>query len=103
MNLNKAIIAGRLTSDVEFKKTASGQTISQFRVATNRFFTVKEEKKEEVEFHKVVVFGRTAEVCSQYLKKGSLVLVEGRIQTRSYEGTTGKQFITEIIAENVQF
>ena len=105
MNLNKVFIVGNLTRDPELRTLPSGTPVSSFGVATNRVWKNQQgEKQEEVQFHNVVVFGRQAETVSQYLTKGSLVLVEGRIQTRSWEGKDGtKQYRTEIVAERIQF
>lgn len=104
MYLNKAIISGNLTRDPEMKSLPSGVKVTNFSIATNRVYYKDEAKHEEVEFHNIVVFGRQAENAAQYLKKGQSALVEGRIQTRSWDGEDGqKRYRTEIIAENVQF
>ena len=106
MNLNKAFLIGRLTRDPEIKSTSSGQTICTFGMATNRVWTDSDTKKkqEKVEFHNIVLWGRLAEISSQYLSKGSLILLEGRIQTRSWEDNSGnKRYTTEIVGENIQF
>lgn len=104
MYLNKAMIYGNLTRDPELRSLPSGGQVCSFSVATNRVFKKADgQKQEQVEFHNVVVFGRQAETCAQYLKKGSPAYVEGRLQTRSWEGEKGKQYKTEIIAERVQF
>ena len=105
MFLNKIFVLGNLTSDPEIKAMPSGQSVANFRVATNRvFYNKNKEKQEQVEFHNVVAFGRNAEVIQQYLKKGSMILVEGRIQTRSWDdkATGTKRFKTEIITERMQ-
>lgn len=104
MNLNKVFLIGRLTRDPEIKNLPSGTKVCQIGLATDRFFTNKEGKKQqETEFHNVVLFGRLAEIASQYLKKGSLVYVEGRLRTRSWENGNGnKKMKTEIIAERIQ-
>jgi len=105
MNLNKALILGRLTRDPEQRSLPSGKEVSNFGIATNRVWTDREsgEKKEQTEFHNVVAFGKLAEICNQYLNKGQLILIEGRIQTRSWEDQSGnKRSRTEIIAENMQ-
>ena len=105
MNLNKAILVGRLTRDPEVKSLPSGQQVASFGLATSRFYKDKEgEKQEQTEFHNIVFFGRIAEIASQYLKKGSLTLIEGRIQTRSWEDKeTGKKvYRTEIVGESLQ-
>jgi single-strand DNA-binding protein len=102
--MNKVILYGNLTRDPELKSLPSGFNVASFGVATNRRVK-KEDKWEEVpEFHNVVVFGRQAETSAQYLKKGSSVLIEGRIQTRSWESPEkGKQYRTEVVAESVTF
>ncbi|TFB07971.1 single-stranded DNA-binding protein [Candidatus Atribacteria bacterium MT.SAG.1] len=103
MNLNKVFILGNVTRDPEQKKLPSGQTVASFGIATNRFYKQNEEKKQEVEFHNIVLFGRLAEIASQYLKKGSLVLIEGRIKTRNWTDTSeNKHYKTEIIGEKLQ-
>ncbi len=105
MYLNKAIICGNLTRDPELKALPSGMKVTDFSVATNRVWKDKNgAKQESVDFHNIVVFGRQAEACAQYLKKGQQVMIEGRIQTRSWEGQDGKKsYRTEIVSEAVQF
>lgn len=104
MNLNKAFLIGNLTRDPELRTLPSGQPVVNFGVATNRAWKNKEgQPQQQVEFHNVVMFGRLAEIAKQYLKKGSLVMVEGRIQTRSWEGQDGqKKYRTEIVGEAMQ-
>ncbi len=104
MNFNKVIILGNVTKDIELKTLPSGQQVSNFGVATNRFYTDKSgAKQQSAEFHNVVAFGKLADICSRYLGKGKLVLVEGRIQTRSWQAQDGsKRYRTEIIMENMQ-
>lgn len=105
MYLNKALIIGNLTRDPELKSLPSGVQVTSFGVATNRVYKDKNgQKQESTDFHNVVVFGRQAETVSQYLRKGSSVLVEGRMQTRSWDGPDGKKnYRTEIVADRVQF
>ncbi len=105
MYLNKAIVIGNLTRDPELKALPSGNKICSFGLATNRIYKDKNgQRQESAEFHNIVTFGRTAELVAQYLKKGSQALVEGRIQTRSWEAQDGqKKYRTEIVAETVQF
>lgn len=103
MDLNKALIIGRLTRDPEMRTTPQGTNVCSFSVATNHIYkTPTGEKKEQVEYHNVVAWGRLAETTSQYLKKGSKVYIEGRIQTRSWEGTDKvKKNRTEIVLNNM--
>jgi single-strand DNA-binding protein len=109
MNLNKAMLIGRLTRDPEMRYTQSGTAMTRFGIATNRYGTGPDgERKEFTDFHNVVAWNQgkrnLAEICAQYLKKGSLVYVEGRLQTRSWEGQDGqKRTTTEINAQDVQF
>lgn len=104
MNLNKAMILGNLTRDPESKTTPSGQTVTTFGIATNRFYTDQQKQRQQkVEFHNIVAWGRLGEICAQYLKRGQLAFVEGRIETRTWDAPDGtKKFRTEIIAENMQ-
>jgi single-strand DNA-binding protein len=104
MNLNKVFLIGRLTKDPELKNLSSGKSLCQISIATDRFYTDKDgNKKQETEFHNVILFGRLAEIASQYLKKGSLVFIEGRLRTRNWEDESGnKRSRTEIIAERMQ-
>jgi len=105
MNLNKAFVLGNLTSDPIIRALPSGQSVANFGVATNRVFYNKDrQKQEQAEFHNIVAFGRIAEIVQQYLKKGSMVLIEGRIQTRSWQDPSSgnKRYKTEIITERLQ-
>lgn len=103
MNLNKAFIIGNLTRDPEMRTLPSGQPVTTFGVATNRAWSSAGKKQSAVEFHNVVTFGRLAEIAKQYLTKGKMVFIEGRVQTRSWEGKDGsKKNRTEIIAEQMQ-
>jgi len=105
--MNKVIITGNLTRDPELKSLPSGQKVANFSVATNRYWTDKttNERKEATEYHNIVVFGRQAETTAQYLKKGSQAMIEGRLQTRSWDDATSgqKRYRTEIMADRVQF
>ena len=104
MYLNKAIVIGNLTRDPEQKSLPSGIAVTSFSVATNRIYKDKDgNRQEQTEYHNIVVFGRQAETSGQYLKKGQSVLVEGRMQTRSWEQDGTKKYRTEIIADTVQF
>ena len=104
MNLNKAFVLGNVTRDPEVRALPSGQQVTSFGLATNRFYTDQSgQKKQDVEFHNIVCFGKLADIASRYLVKGSLVLIEGRIKTRSWTNTQGiKQYRTEIITEALQ-
>lgn len=102
-SLNKAMIIGNLTRDPESKQTPSGQNVCSFGVATNRTWkNAAGEKQEQVEYHNVVVWGKLAEICAQYLNKGKKVYIEGRLQSREWDGPDGaKRNKTEIVAENM--
>ncbi|MDD5551985.1 MAG: single-stranded DNA-binding protein [Candidatus Pacebacteria bacterium] len=104
MNLNKVFILGRLTQDPQARSLPSGDTVANFGIATNRiFYNKNKEKQEQTEFHNVVLFGKIADIAQQYLKQGAMVLIEGRLQTRSWEDKDGmKKYKTEIIGENLQ-
>lgn len=103
MNLNKAMIIGNLTRDPEVKNTPSGVTVASFSVATNLIWTDQQgQKQEKVEFHNIVAWRRLGEICGQYLRKGSKIYLEGRLQTRDWVGQDGvKRYRTEIVAENM--
>jgi single-strand DNA-binding protein len=104
MNLNKVFVLGNVTREPEVRSLPSGQQVTSFSIATNRFYTSGAgEKKTEAEFHNIVCFGKLADISARYLNKGSLVLIEGRIKTRNWTNTSGvKQYRTEIIAETMQ-
>ena len=104
MNLNKVFILGNLTRDPELRQTSGGQAVCSFGVATNRRYTDKSgQKQEQVEFHNLVAWGRQAEIIAQYLHKGSMILVEGRLQTRSWQDAQGaKHWKTEVIVDEMQ-
>ena len=105
MNYNKAIIVGRVTQNPEVRTTPNGQQVTSFSVATNRYWTDKSgQKQDKAEFHNIVAWGRTAEIAGQYLQKGAYVLIEGRIETRSWDDVKSgqKRYRTEIIVENLQ-
>lgn len=105
MYLNKAYIIGNLTRDPELRSLPSGAAVTTFSVATNRVYKDKDGRRQEAtEYHNIVVFGRQAETSAQYLRKGSQVMVEGRLQTRSWDDKDGqKKYRTEIVADGVQF
>ena len=103
MNLNKIFIVGNLTRDPEVRALPSGQNVVNFGVATNRIWNKDGQKQQDTQFHNVVVFGRMADTCAKYLVKGKMVLVEGRIQNRSWDAPDGtKKYRTEIVAEGIQ-
>ncbi|MEK9174693.1 MAG: single-stranded DNA-binding protein [Patescibacteria group bacterium] len=104
MNLNKIFVLGNLTRDPEVRALPSGQNVVNFAVATNRIWNDKNgQRQEDTQFHNIVVFGRMADTCAKYLNKGKMVLVEGRIQTRSWDAQDGtKKYRTEIVAEGIQ-
>lgn len=104
MNLNKVFLIGNLTRDPELKSLPSGQSVVNMGLATNRMWKGKDgSTQKQAEFHNIVMFGRLAEIAKQYLQKGSMIMVEGRLQTRSWEGQDGKKnYRTEIIAEAMQ-
>ncbi len=96
-NLNRIILIGRLTADPEARTTMEGIPMAKFRLAVGR------QQQSGTDFFDIIAWRRTAEICSDYLKKGSLVLVEGRIQIRSFEDQTGqRRWATEIVARNIQ-
>jgi|SRR5581483_4179895 len=105
MYLNKAMVIGNLTRDPDIKTLPSGIKVASFSVATNRVWKDKNGvKQENTDYHNIVVFGRQAEIVGQYLRKGASVLVEGRMQTRSWDDASGvKKYRTEIVAERIQF
>lgn len=104
MNLNKVFLLGRVTNDIELKRTPSGQSVCTFNLATNRYYKVNEEKKEEVCFHRIVAWTKLAETIQNFVKKGDPIFIEGRIANRTYEDKQGnKKSISEVIADNIQF
>ena len=105
MYFNRAIIIGNLTRDPELKSLPSGVQIATMGVATNRVWKDKSgAKQESTDYHNIVVFGRQAETSAQYLRKGASVLIEGRMQTRSWDAADGtKKYRTEVVADRVQF
>ena len=104
MNLNKVFLIGNLTRDPELRTMPNGNVVANFGLATNRAWKDKTgAQQKQAEFHNIVMFGRLAEIAKQYLQKGSMVMVEGRLQTRSWEGQDGqKRNRTEIVAEGMQ-
>lgn len=102
--VNKALLIGRLGADPEVRYTPDGTMVTNFRLATDHQWKDKNgEKLQKTEWHRIVTFGKLAEICSNYLSKGKLIFIEGRIQTRSWEDKDGvKRSTTEIIAGNMQ-
>ena len=102
--INKVILIGNLGADPELKYTPSGSAVSNFTLATNEsWMDGKGERQEKTEWHRIVVWGKLAEICNEYLKKGSKVYIEGRLQTRSWDGQDGaKRYTTEIVAREMQ-
>ena len=104
MNLNKVFIIGRLTQDPETRSTPSGQSVTTLRMATNRVWNDQSgQRKEVVEYHTVIAWSKLGEIASKYSKKGGLLMIEGRLQTRNWTGQDNvKRYVTEIIAESLQ-
>jgi single-strand DNA-binding protein len=103
--VNKVILIGNLGADPEVRFTPGGQAVANFRIATNESWTDKNgQKQERTEWHRIVAWGKLAELCGEYLKKGRQAYVEGRLQTREWTDKEGrKNYTTEIIASTVQF
>src|SRR5687768_14030618 len=103
--VNKVILVGNLGADPDMRYTPSGQGVCELRIATSDSWTDKNgQRQERTEWHRVVVWGKRAEVCAKYLSKGRQVYVEGRIQTRSWDDKDGnKKYMTEVVANDVQF
>lgn len=103
-NMNLVFLMGNLASDPELRYTPNGNAVADFRLAVDRFQGKKETAEKVTDFFNVVVWGKLAELCSQYLKKGRMAVVEGRLQTRNYTDREGnRRDKTEIIGRNVQF
>jgi single-strand DNA-binding protein len=105
-SVNKVILVGNLGRDPELRYTPGGQPVANFTIATNESWTKKDGsgREERTEWHRIVAWGRTAELCAQYLAKGRTVYIEGRLQTREWENKEGqKQRTTEVVAQTVQF
>jgi single-strand DNA-binding protein len=105
MSVNKVILLGRLGQDPELKYTPGGSPVCNFSLATTESWTDKSgQKQEKTEWHRIVVWGKLAELCNQYLAKGRQAFLEGRLQTRSWDDKDGnKRYTTEILASTVQF
>ncbi len=106
MNLNKVYLIGRLTQDPDLRSTPTGQQVATVKLATSRVWNdqATHQKREATEFHTIIAWGRLAEICGQYLRKGGLAMFEGRLQTRSWDdkNTGAKRYMTEIVAESMQ-
>lgn len=104
MNLNKVVLIGNVAAVPELRNTTTGKAVCNFRMATNRIWKDQAgQQQKETEFHTIVAWGRLAEIASQYLTKGTLVMIEGRLRTNSWQDQSGnKKYRTEIIAENMQ-
>lgn len=105
MSVNKVILVGRLGQDPEIRSTASGASVANFSVATNESWVDKSgQRQERTEWHRVVVWGKLADLCGQYLSKGREAYIEGRLQTRQWQDQQGQnRYTTEIQAQTVQF
>jgi len=105
MSVNKVILIGRLGQNPELRYTPAGAAVANFSLATNEKWTDKAgNKQEKTEWHRIVVWNKTAELCNQYLQKGREVYIEGRLQTRQWDDKDGqKKYTTEIVADSVQF
>jgi single-strand DNA-binding protein len=103
--VNKVILVGRLGSDPELKSVGQGSNVAQFNIATSENWIDKNNQKQErTEWHRIVVWGKLAEICGKHLSKGRQVYIEGRLQTRNWEDKQGqKRYTTEIVANTVQF
>lgn len=104
MSVNKVILVGRLGTDPEVKAVGPGTNVARFSVATTESWVKEGQKQEKTEWHRVVVWGKLAELCGKYLSKGRQVYLEGKLQTRSWEDPSGqKKYSTEVVASTVQF
>jgi len=103
MSINKVILIGRLGADPEIRYTLDGRPVASFRVATNEVIVKNGEKEVLTEWHRIVAFGRLAEICGEYLNKGTQVYIEGKLRTRKYEDRQGiTRYVTEVVAVNMQ-
>lgn len=103
-DLNRVVLIGRLTKDPELKSVGSGSTLCKFSIANNRTYTTGGERREEVNFFNCTVWGKQAEILSQYARKGKQLAIEGRLQQRTWEGQDGKKMsAVDIVVENFQF
>ena len=103
-NMNKVILIGNLTRDLEMRQTPSGSAVGTFGLAVNRTYTKDGEKVENTDFFNIVVWTKLAELCAEYISKGSPIALEGRLQSRSWETEDGaKRSVVEVVANDVQF
>lgn len=103
MSINKVILIGRLGADPEIRYTLDGKPVATFRIATNEVIIRNGEKEVLTEWHRVVAFGRLAEICGEYLTKGSQVYIEGKLRTRKFEDRQGVQrYVTEVVVQTLQ-
>lgn len=103
MGINKAILVGNLGADPEIRYTPNGMAVANFRIATSETFTKDGQKETKTEWHRIVAFGKLAEICGEYLSKGKQVYIEGKIQTRQWDDKDGnKKYTTEILANTMQ-
>ena len=102
INLNRVVLVGRLTKDIELRKTNSNASVCSFTVAVDRRFQSQQQAGQTADFINCIAWRQSADFLSSYAGKGTIVSVEGRIQTRSYDGPNGKVYVTEVVADNVQ-
>ena len=102
ININRVTLVGRLTKDIELKKTNSNASVCNFTVAIDRRFQSQQANGQNADFINCIAWRQSADFLSQYAGKGTIVAVEGRIQTRSYDGQNGKVYVTEVVADSVQ-
>ena len=102
INLNRVVLVGRLTKDIELRKTNSNASVCSFTVAVDRRFQSQQQAGQSADFINCIAWRQSADFLSSYAGKGTIVSVEGRIQTRSYDGPNGKVYVTEVVADNVQ-
>ncbi|MBO4919659.1 MAG: single-stranded DNA-binding protein [Erysipelotrichaceae bacterium] len=102
INLNRVVLVGRLTKDIELRKTNSNASVCSFTVAVDRRFQSQQQAGQTADFINCIAWRQSADFLSSYASKGTIVSVEGRIQTRSYDGQNGKVYVTEVVADSVQ-
>lgn len=100
--INRVVLVGRITKDLDLKYSSTGTAILSFSIAVNRTFT-NQQGEREADFPNIVCFKRQAENVANFCKRGSLVGIDGRLQTRTYDGQNGKVYVTEVVADSVQF